>query len=136
MVHREGAYVSIDVFGSSASGVVTENGQYWPAISNIVDVISGMPYTDHFDSYWTDPYGTLYWWGGLAAPLQKSIPTPAIARTWLTGYNTPCWDPYVYYGSNEIDFQSRGLKDAGLDGGFLIWNGGSDLQKYYDIDWA
>ena len=140
MVHREGAYVSVDVFGSSASGVVTENGQYWPAISNIVDVISGMPYTDHFDSYdesyWTDPYGTLYWWGGLAAPLQKSIPTPAIARTWITGYNTPCWDPYVYYGANEIDLQSRGLKDAGLDGGFLIWNGGSDLQKYYDIDWA
>ncbi len=140
MIHREGAYVSVDVFGSSASGVVTENGQYWPAISNIVDVISGMPYTDHFDSYdasyWEDPYGTLYWWGGLAAPLQKTIPTPAIARTWITGYNTPCWDPYIYYGANEIHSQAQGLKDAGLDGGFLIWNGGSDLQKYYDIDWA
>lgn len=140
MIHREGAFVSVDVFGSSASGVVTENGQYWPAISNIVDAISGMPYTDHFDSYdssyWTDPYGTLYWWGGLAAPLQKSIPTPAVARTWITGYNTPCWDPYVYYGANEIDLQARGLIDAGLDGGFLIWNGGSDLQKYYDIGWA
>lgn len=140
MIHREGAYVSVDVFGSSASGVVTENGQYWPAISNIVDVISGMPYTDHFDSYdssyWTDPYGTLFWWGGLAAPLQASIPTPAVARTWITGYNTPCWDPYVYYGANEIDLQAQGLKDAGLDGGFLIWNGGSDLQKYYDIGWA
>ncbi len=140
MIHREGAYVSVDVFGSSASGVVTENGQYWPAISNIVDVISGMPYTDHFGSedpsYWEDPYGTLLWWGGLAAPLQKSIPTPAVARTWITGYNTPNWNPYVYYGANEIDLQERGLKDAGLDGGFLVWNGGSDLQKYYDIGWA
>ncbi len=140
MIHKEGAYVSVDVFGSSASGVVTENGQYWPAISNIVDAISGMPYTDHFGSedpsYWEDPYGTLYWWGGLAAPLQKSIPTPAIARTWITGYNTPCWDPYLYYGANEINLQAAGLRDAGLDGGFLVWNGGSDLQKYYDIGWA
>ncbi len=140
MIHREGAYVSVDVFGSSASGVVTENGQYWPAISNIVDVISGMPYTDHFGSddpsYWEDPYGTLYWWGGLAAPLQKSIPTPAVARTWITGYNTPCWGPYLYYGAREIDQQASGLRDAGLDGGFLVWNGGSDLQKYYDIGWA
>ncbi len=140
MIHREGAYVSVDVFGSSASGVVTENGQYWPAISNIVDVISGMPYTDHFDSYdasyWEDPYGTLYWWGGLAAPLQKTIPTPAVARTWITGYNTPCWGPYVFYGANEINLQARGLIDAGLDGGFLVWNAGSDLQKFYDIGWA
>ena len=140
MIHREGAYVSADVFGSSASGVVTENGQYWPAISNIVDVISGMPYTDHFDSndasYWEDPYGTLLWWGGLAAPLQRTIPTPAVARTWITGYDTPCWGPYMYYGANEIDLQARGLKDAGLDGGFLIWNAANELQRYYDFGWA
>ena len=140
MIHKKDVYVSVDVFGESSYGYVTSYGQYWPAISNIVDAISGMPYTDHFGSedpsYWEDPYGTLYWWGGLAAPLQKSIPTPAIARTWITGYNTPCWDPYLYYGANEINLQAAGLRDAGLDGGFLVWNGGSDLQKYYDIGWA
>ena len=27
-------------------------------------------------------------------------------------------------------------KDAGLDGGFLIWNAANELQRYYDFGWA
>lgn len=47
-IHKHHAYVSVDVFGESAWGYVTSYGQYWPAMSNIVDAISGMPYLDHF----------------------------------------------------------------------------------------
>ena len=44
-IHKVGAYVSVDVFGESANpGYTTAYGQYWPAISNVADVISGMPY--------------------------------------------------------------------------------------------
>lgn len=47
-IHSVGAYISADVFGESAHNYVTGYGQYWPAISNVVDVISAMPYPDHF----------------------------------------------------------------------------------------
>ena len=68
ILRDHGAYVSADVFGESAYNYVTAYGQYWPAISNVVDVISGMPYPDHFaesGSYrpWEHPYDTLYNWG-------------------------------------------------------------------------
>ena len=47
-LHDCGVYVSADVFGETSGSYVTAYGQYWPAISNVVDVISGMPYPDHF----------------------------------------------------------------------------------------
>ena len=50
-LHKLNVYVSADVFGESAHNYVTAYGQYWPAISNVVDVISAMPYPDHFNQY-------------------------------------------------------------------------------------
>ena len=35
MLHREGVYVSVDVFGESSFGYMPAYGQYWPAISNV-----------------------------------------------------------------------------------------------------
>ena len=68
-IHKLGAYVSVDVFGESANTYVAAYGQYWSAISNIVDVISGMPYPDHFakGEYgisipWEKPYELLSAW--------------------------------------------------------------------------
>ena len=142
MIHRAGAYVSVDVFGESVEQYVTAYGQYWPAISNVVDAISGMPYTDHFDTsdpdYWEDPYGTVYYWAAKAAARQAEIDTPALARTWITGYNTPNWDPYVKYNDAELITQVEALYDAGLHGGFIPWNGVSNINKYYEYSgvWA
>mgnify|MGYP002968245314 FL=1 len=45
-LHDAGVYVSADVFGECAEAYVTAYGQYWPAISNVVDAISAMPYPD------------------------------------------------------------------------------------------
>ena len=39
-IHKTNTYISIDVFGECSSTYVTAYGQYWPAISNIVDVVS------------------------------------------------------------------------------------------------
>lgn len=136
-LHTLGVYVSADVFGESAHSYVTAYGQYWGAISNVVDVISAMPYPDHFSTYeygfkvpvWTVPYDILYYWGkNYAAVRQSEIPTPAIARTWIQTYNT-IKKPYITYGAKEVSDQIQGLYDAGLTGGFMTWNSSSNLEK-------
>lgn len=135
-IHKEGAYLSVDVFGECSSEYVTAYGQYWPAISNIVDVISSMPYTDHFGrsiDTWTNAYQTVNNWAKGAATRQTEIPTPAIPRTWITAYDTPYWKPTVVYGASKIEDQVRALYDAGLEGGFITWNSGSSLAKYEQI---
>lgn len=135
-IHKEGIYLSVDVFGECSSEYVTAYGQYWPAISNIVDAISSMPYTDHFGrsvDTWTNAYQTVNNWAKGASARQKEIPTPAVARTWITAYDTPYWNPKVIYNAGKIEDQVRALYDAGLDGGFITWNSASSLAKYEQI---
>ena len=135
-IHKEGAYLSVDVFGECSSEYVTSYGQYWPAISNIVDAISSMPYTDHFGrnvDTWSNAYRTVYNWAVGAAARQKEIPTPAVARTWITAYDTPYWNPTVVYDASKISDQAQALVDAGLDGGFITWHSGSNIYKYRQI---
>ena len=135
-LHKEGVYLSVDVFGECSSEYVTSYGQYWPAISNIVDAISSMPYTDHFGrsvDTWTNAYRTVYNWATGAATRQTEIPTPAVARTWITAYDTPYWNPTVVYNATKISDQAQALVDAGLNGGFITWNSASNLYKYNQI---
>ena len=132
-LHKLNVYVSADVFGESSWGYVTAYGQYWPAISNVVDAISAMPYTDHFDknkSNWENPYQTMLNWGKTASSRQGEIKTPASARTWITAYDTPYWDPYVTYNGKMLEKQIEGLYDAGLTGGYMTWNSAGSLAKY------
>ena len=138
-IHKENVYLSVDVFGECSSTYVTSYGQYWPAISNIVDAISSMPYTDHFGrnvDTWTNAYQTVNNWAKTAVARQKEIPTPAIARTWITAYDTPYWKPTVIYDATKISDQAKALVDAGLDGGFITWNSASSLAKYQQIKGA
>ena len=131
-IHEAGAYFSVDVFGECAYGYMTAYGQYWPGISNIVDAISAMPYTDHMGGTndWTNPYRTVNKWAKRAKKGQDYLDDPAAARTWITGYNTPYWAPTEDYGEKALKDQIRALKDAGLEGGFIPWNGVNDLGKY------
>lgn len=139
-LHELNAYISADVFGECAHNYVTSYGQYWPAISNIVDVISGMPYPDHFGAYeyglgqvvWTIPYQLLNVWGGFVSQKQQLIPSPAKVRTWIQTYNT-VKSPYVVYDANKISEQIQALYDNGLDGGYMTWNSGSSLTKYIEV---
>lgn len=132
MLHEEGAYMSVDVFGESAYGYMTAYGQYWPGISNVVDAISAMPYTDHMgvENSWEDPYGTMLSWSKKAKKQQDKLKNPAAARTWITGYDTPHWDPVVDYNGKMLSAQVKALNKAGLEGGFIPWNAASDLGKY------
>ena len=143
-LHKLNVYVAADVFGESSygSGYVTSYGQYWPAITTVVDVISAMPYTDHFGyNYgghaepWVYPYDTINTWAKTAAKGQSLSASPAIARTWVTAYNTPvaARGTVVSYNSDEVAAQIKALYDNGLDGGYMTWNAFSyknNLTKY------
>lgn len=139
-IHAVGAYVSADVFGESAHNYVTGYGQYWAGISNIVDVISAMPYPDHFSKYeygfdvpvWTVPYDLLMYWGEFVVNRQKSIPTPAVVRTWIQAYDA-IKSPRIEYDAEKIQEQIDALRDSGLTGGFMTWNSASSLTKYSEI---
>ena len=142
-IHELGAYVSIDVFGESASDYVTAYGQFWPAVSNIADVISGMPYPDHFHPHeygikevvWTVPYKILNAWGTQVKSKQDIIPTPAVVRTWIQTYNTSK-EPSVVYDASKVSDEIQALYDNGLDGGYMTWHSGSNLVKYSEVSGA
>ncbi len=139
-IHAAGAYVSADVFGECAEAYVCAYGQYWPAITNVVDAISAMPYPDHYGAAgdwlpWEHPYDTLYAFGEKAAERQTEIPTPGAVRTWIQAYSA-IREPYTYYGPNQIADQIEALRDTGNTGGYMTWNAASSISKYYDIQSA
>lgn len=132
-LHDEGVYVGADVFGETNNPYVTSYGQYWSAISSVVDVISGMPYPDHFaqnGTYrpWEHPYETLLDWGQKAAERQAETPTPAIVRTWIQAYDA-IRPPHNTYGPDEVGGQIQALEESGLNGGFMAWNASCSLEK-------
>ena len=142
-IHRVHGYVSVDIFGETANDYVTSYGQYLPAISNVVDVISPMPYPDHFEAHsygindvvWTVPYELISKWGEKVGEQQSLIPTPAKVRSYIEGFDATK-PPYVIYDNDMIDQQIRGLKDSGIYDGFIIWLSSSNLYKYQSFEEA
>lgn len=150
-LHKVGAYVSVDVFGECANaGYTTAYGQYWPALSNVADVMCGMPYPDHFsDGYygirkpWNHPYQLLKAWGIRVQSHQALTPTPAVVRTWIQAYNVMKHvDPEgIAYDSENVMKEIQGLYDADLTGGYITWLSSSNIAKYrqqlgaYNIDY-
>lgn len=139
-IHRAGAFVSIDVFGESANpGYTTAYGQYWPAISNVADVMCGMPYPDHFrDGYygvhkpWNHPYEIMRAWGERVCARQKETPSPAIVRTWVQAYHVMRHVDRngIDYNAENITKEIRGLFDAGLTGGYTTWLSSANIDRY------
>lgn len=136
-IHALKAYVSADVFGESAHQYVTGYGQYFGAISNVVDVISPMPYPDHFSAHeydikeivWTNPYNVLSVWGSFVEKRQQEIPSPAIVRNWLQAYDA-VRKPYIKYDAFMIEEQIKAFYEKGMTGGYMTWNAGSSLARY------
>ncbi len=139
-IHKEGAYVSVDVFGEAANpGYTTAYGQYWPALSNVADVMCGMPYPDHFSNGyygikkpWNNPYEILYAWGQRVNDRQAITPSPAKVRTWIQAYRVMRHVDRngLNYDAEDVEKEIRGLFDAGLVGGYITWNSASSLDKY------
>ena len=133
LIHSHGAYVAADVFGETGNFYVSSYGQYWPAISDVVDVICGMPYPDHFGSYYENrqrvvpyrmPYKAMYDWASKVYARQTECASPAIVRTWIQS-----WDDYGYkYDSAAIQREIIALYDQGVPGGYMLWNGNGSLS--------
>lgn len=150
-LHKLNVYVSVDVFGESTNGTyTTAYGQYWPAISNVVDVISGMPYPDHFskgyygiEKPWNSPYELMKAWGSDAYKRQEETTSPAKVRTWVQAYDVMKHvdSNGINYNAEAVEKEIKGLYDAGLVDGYITWNSGSNLNKYklqkgaFDIDY-
>ena len=139
-LHEMNVYVSIDVFGESTNGTyTTAYGQYWPAISNVADVISGMPYPDHFaaGSYgiskpWNNPYQLMKYWASYAMERQKECPTPAKVRTWIQAYDVMKYVDAngISYNADAVEKEIRGLYEAGAKDGYITWLSNSNITKY------
>ncbi|MCQ2154467.1 MAG: putative glycoside hydrolase [Bacteroidales bacterium] len=139
-LHSHNAYISIDVFGESANpGYTTPYGQYWPAISNVADVICGMPYPDHFSNGyyginkpWNHPYEILKAWGQRVQDRQAETPSPAIVRTWIQSYHVLRFVDRngIDYNAENMTKEIRGLYDAGLTGGYTTWLSSGSLESY------
>ena len=139
-LHEAGVYVSADVFGECAEKYVTAYGQYWAAISGVVDAISAMPYPDHYSASgnwlpWEHPYETMKTFGEKAAARQQETPSPAAVRTWIQCYNA-IREPYNTYGPDEVAAQIRALTETGSTGGYMTWNAASSLDKYRYVSGA
>ncbi len=150
-LHRLNVYVSIDVFGETSNGTyTTAYGQYWPAISNEADVISGMPYPDHFDNYsyginkpWNNPYRLMNSWGKNIVDRQSETMSPAKVRTWIQAYDVMKHVDTngISYNAAEVQAEIKGLFDANLKDGYITWLSNSNLYKYkqqkgaFDIDY-
>ena len=112
-------------------------------MSNYVDVISAMPYPDHFnihdygieEAVWEVPYKLLDIWSKDVQARQSETPSKAKVRTWIQGYDS-IKEPYVEYDSGKIKEQIDALFDNGLNDGFIVWNGASSLEKYQSFSEA
>ncbi len=122
-------YIGADIYG--LVGSVTDDmglGQYWEAISNVVDYVCPMMYPSHYanhtynlsvpDAY---PYETVYNSTKDSVMRNKNIPTPAIIRPWIQDFTASWVKGHIEYGEKEVRAQIKALEDNGIDE-FMLWN--------------
>ena len=138
VLHDKNVYVSIDVFGEVSGMYVTTYGQYWPAISNAADVISPMPYPDHFGpgyygiaEPWKQPYDLMYAWGKNALNCQNETYEPARLRTWIQVYDSIIDN--TWYDTYKVKDQIDALRNLGISNGYITWNGAASYERFRNV---
>lgn len=131
-----GAYISADIYG--LVGSVSDDmalGQYWEAVSNVVDYVSPMMYPSHYangtyglsipDAY---PYETIYHSTKDSVGRNKNIQTPATIRPWIQDYTASWVKGYIRYGDKQVEQQIKALNDNGVKE-YLLWNAGNTYSE-------
>lgn len=129
-------YISADVYGLVGSAKDDMGlGQYWEAISNVVDYICPMMYPSHYANGTyslpipdTVPYKTIYNAAKQALDRNKNIPTPSIIRPWLQDFTATWVSGHIPYGEKEVRAQIKALHKNGIDE-FLLWNAGNSYTE-------
>lgn len=145
-LHEMEAYIGADVFGwNMICGDDQDIGQFVPSIASIVDVISPMPYPDHFGAGslgimqpWQNPGALLEAFTKTSQDILATVPSPAVFRSWIQGYSCLSWvcdgtsdNPYRGYGPDELIAQIQGIRNAG-ETGYIVWSGdgGRDMFEW------
>lgn len=126
----KGVYVAADIFAWPIVACDDQDiGQFLPAIANVVDVVSPMPYLDHFakGSFGIDdpvqaPYDTLAAFTKISNVQLKGIKHASKYRTWIQGYDMT---------SRELKQQIKGLKNN-KQPDYMVWlvsGDESDINK-------
>jgi len=129
-------YISADIYG--LVGSVADDmslGQYWEAVSNIVDYVCPMMYPSHYangtygltvpDAY---PYETVYNSTKDSAARNKNIETPAVIRPWIQDFTAPWVKGYIKYTDKQVAEQIRALEENGVKE-YLLWNAGNKYSE-------
>ncbi len=131
-----GIYISADIYG--LVGSVSDDmslGQYWEAVSNVVDYVSPMMYPSHYangtyglsipDAY---PYETVYNSTKDSVSRNKNIQTPAIIRPWIQDFTASWVKGNIKYGAKQVEQQIKALNDNGVKE-YLLWNAGNTYSE-------
>lgn len=115
-----GVYVAADVFAWITTAVDDVRiGQYWEAISNVVDYICPMMYPSHYhkDAYGlndpnSQPYKLVKAGLNDAQARDRALDPPATIRPWLQGFS---------YTPSQVKAQIRAARELGVTS-YLIWH--------------
>ncbi len=131
-----GVYISADIYG--LVGSVADDmgiGQYWEAVSNVVDYVSPMMYPSHYGSgvYGlsvpdAQPYETIDIGARDANLRNANVETPAIIRPWIQDFTATWVKGHIRYGDNEVRSQIKALEDNGIKE-YLLWNPGNRYSE-------
>ncbi len=129
-------YISADVYG--LVGSVADDmslGQYWEAVSNVVDYICPMMYPSHYangtyglpvpDAY---PYETVFHSAKDSAARNKNIETPGTIRPWIQDFTAPWVPGHITYSDKQVKEQISALEENGI-GEYLLWNAGNRYSE-------
>lgn len=122
-------YISADIYG--LVGSVADDmslGQYWEAVSNVVDYVCPMMYPSHYangtyglsvpDAY---PYETIYYSTKDSVARNKNIETPAAIRPWIQDFTATWVQGYIKYSDKQVEAQIKALEENGVKE-YLLWN--------------
>jgi hypothetical protein len=129
-------YISADVYG--LVGSVADDmslGQYWEAVSNVVDYICPMMYPSHYangtyglsipDAF---PYETIYHSTKDSVARNKNIDTPAGIRPWIQDFTAPWVKGHIKYTDKQVADQIKALEENGVKE-YLLWNAGNRYSE-------
>jgi hypothetical protein len=129
-------YISADIYG--LVGSVSDDmalGQYWEAVSNVVDFVSPMMYPSHYangtyglsvpDAF---PYETILHSTRDSVNRNKNIETPATIRPWIQDFTAGWVKGHIKHGDKQLELQIKGLEENGVKE-YLLWNAGNTYSE-------